>query len=72
MRVFEFVIALVLIVTITRLIRDYLKNKTAHAKLAEKSDEKDARIQALEERVQTLERIVTDDKQSLKDKIDAL
>ncbi|GGX49967.1 hypothetical protein [Saccharospirillum salsuginis] len=70
MDVFKFVIIIVLIGTVGGIVKEVLRNKR---KSELKSNQwKDERIEALEERVATLERILTDDKERLKREIDSL
>lgn len=67
---FWFVLGIIAIVTAGRIASESLKTKR---KLAESnSAEQDARINDLEERIKTLERIVTDKRSKLADEIDAL
>jgi len=68
--VFIFVLLIVLIATVGNIIREVLRNKRKIE--ANNSQWKDERIEALEERVATLERILTDDKERLKREIDSL
>lgn len=71
MDVFVFVLCIVAITTIAGIYREKLK---ADAKAARQQvgDDVDARFKAMEERIQTLERIVTDQKHQLKNTIDSL
>lgn len=71
MEVFEFVLAIIFIATVGGIAKEALryKHKAASSK---QSDQKDERIEALEERVATLERILTDDKERLRREIDDL
>jgi chaperonin cofactor prefoldin len=64
-----FIVAIVAITQIGELAKKWL---TLKAKNERSDPDKDARIEALENRVATLERIATDDKSQLKRTIDAL
>ncbi|MBN8727690.1 MAG: hypothetical protein J0H15_08300 [Xanthomonadales bacterium] len=55
---FVFVLGIVIVVTLARLYREHLRLKASQT---EGSSAAQARIDALEERVRTLEKIVTDD-----------
>jgi hypothetical protein len=54
------------------IISDYLKTKANRGKTIVKFEDQSEKIKALEERVQTLEQIVTDSSYSLKKEIDGL
>lgn len=71
MDVFVFVLCIVAITTIAGIYREKLK---ADAKAAQQQAgaDVDARFNAMEERIRTLERIVTDQKHALKNTIDSL
>lgn len=71
MDVFVFVLCIVAITTLGGLIREKLKNDRKQVSNQNES-QIDARFAEMEARIQTLERIVTDQKTLLKDKIDAL
>lgn len=64
---FEFVLAILIIVFAYKTISSYIQSRSDHAKAGEASD-LDADLQALEERVRVLERIVTDERYDLKRK----
>lgn len=70
MDVFVFVLAVIVITTIAGLIKEQMKQrrKVDNAMGADQQ----ARIDKLEARVATLERILTDDKSQLRQDIDAL
>lgn len=70
MQVFEFVIVIVALATLGSMFRGWLKHREKHAKPI--APESDPRIDALEKRVQVLERIVTDKAEKLKDDINNL
>lgn len=70
MDVFVFILLIVLIGTVGGIVKEVMRNKR---KLNATSGQwKDERIEALEERVATLERILTDDKERLRREIDDL
>jgi cell division protein FtsB len=71
MDVFVFVLAIIAITTVGGIYREKMKNEAKAAK-HQNNGELDARFADMEERIQTLERIVTDQKTQLKDKIEAL
>ncbi|EAR09794.1 hypothetical protein [Reinekea blandensis] len=71
MDVFVFVLCIVAITTVAGIYREKLK-ADAKAARAQAGDDVDARFRAMEERIQTLERIVTDQKHRLKNTIDSL
>jgi membrane protein YqaA with SNARE-associated domain len=54
------------------IVSAYLKAKTANGKTQVKFEDQSEKIKALEERVQTLEKIVTDSSYSLKNEINGL
>lgn len=71
MDVFVFVLCIVAITTLGGLIREKLKND--RKQVGNQNEEQiNTRFAEMEARIQTLERIVTDQKTLLKDKIDAL
>ncbi|MEJ2046019.1 MAG: hypothetical protein P8X74_21845 [Reinekea sp.] len=70
MDVFVFVLAIVAIGCFTGIYKERLKNQAKIAKYQNADVEE--RFREMEERIQTLERIVTDQKSQLRDKIDAL
>ena len=75
MQVFEMVVIIVAIVFIYKAISDLSKHKSMHKADISELDErlkKLEKIENLEERVQVLEKIVTDKNYDLKDKIDSL
>jgi hypothetical protein len=63
MSVFVFILGIVIVTTLAQLYREHLRLK---ARQTEGSTSAQARIDALEERVRTLEKIVTDDGYDLK------
>lgn len=69
MNVFTFVVVLVTVVMCARLVQVYLENR---GRSDDELDETIAKIDALEERVQVLERIITENRFDLKQKIDNL
>lgn len=69
----DFWVFIICIVAITTVAGIYTEKLKADAKSAERqSTDADARFAEMEERIRTLERIVTDQKAQLKDRIDAL
>jgi phage shock protein B len=70
MDVFVFVLAIIIITTIAGLIKEQMKQRRKMDNAA--GADQQARIDKLEERVATLERILTDDKSQLRQDIDAL
>lgn len=68
MNVFEFVLFLLIIVFVYKAIEAYIKSRSEQTKAADTTADLDAGLQALEERVQVLERIVTDERYDLKRK----
>jgi hypothetical protein len=67
MNAFEFVLGILIIVFAYKVIETYIKSRSQQTKEAETTD-LDAGLQALEERVRVLERIVTDERYDLKRK----
>ena len=72
MNVFHMVIWIVAIVSIASVLEKYLKNRANEKKNSEVSDETLQKMEALEERIRVLERIVTDNKFDLRKQIDEL
>ncbi len=72
MNVFQFVIAIVAIVIIGDVIKKWLTLREKREQRAAQAPDQNARLAAMEERIQTLERLVTDKKSHLKAEIDAL
>ncbi len=70
MDVFVFVLAVIVITTIAGLIKEQMKQRRKMDNAV--GADQQARIDKLEERVATLERILTDDKSQLRQDIDAL
>lgn len=70
MDVFVFVLAIIIITTIAGLIKEQMKQRRKMDNAV--GADQQARIDKLEERVATLERILTDDKSQLRQDIDAL
>jgi hypothetical protein len=69
MAVFVVILGIVIVVTLARLYREHLRLK---ARQAEGSTSAQARIDALEERVRTLEKIITDDGYDLRREFNTL
>lgn len=72
MNVFHMVIWIVAIVSIASVLEKYLKNRAKEHKGAEVSDDTLQKVDALEERIKVLERIVTENKFDLRKQIDDL
>lgn len=74
MNVFSFVIALVTVVLCARLIQVYIETRNNRSRSAEDVDVEQtiAKIEALEERVRVLERIITEHRFDLEKQIDNL
>jgi hypothetical protein len=74
MNVFSFVIALVTVVLCARLIQVYIETRNNRRQSAGDIDIEQtvARIEALEERVRVLERIITESRFDLEKEIDSL
>lgn len=72
MNVFHMVIWIVAIVAIANVLEKYLKNRAADKKNNAVSDDTLEKMEALEERIQVLERIVTEKKFDLRKQIDDL
>lgn len=70
MQVFEFLVAVVVIGTLASMFRSWLKHKENH--INTDTEQSSKRMDALEARVQVLERIVTDKAEKLKDDINNL
>jgi hypothetical protein len=69
---FYFVLILVAIVMCAEIIKTWLKQKQAEPVVDEELAETLARIDQLEERIQVLERIITENRFDLKKEIDSL
>lgn len=69
---FSFVIAIIIVVSLTGLAKTYLKQRNRRPEQAEELRETLVRIDELEERVKVLERIVTESKYDLKREIERL
>ncbi len=72
MNVFTFVIVLVTVVLCARLIQAYLENRSNDSRSADEFEETIAKMDVLEERIQVLERIITENRFDLKKEIDGL
>jgi len=70
--VFTFVIIIVIVVSLSELAKTYLKQRETKTETDEDLNETLLKIEALEERVQVLERIVTGKRYDLKKEIDDL
>jgi len=71
MEVFPFIVAIVAITTVGGLLRQLIQSRTPKHQAASEQDN-DLRFKEMEERIQTLERIVTDQRSSLRSEIDSL
>jgi hypothetical protein len=69
MDIFVFILAIVALGIVGDVVKKGMHNKSKNALT---DDESRARFKALEDRIETLERIVTDQKTELKQKIDSL
>ncbi len=72
MNVFHMVIWIVAIVSIASVLEKYLKQRAKEKNNNEVSDDTLQKVDALEERIQVLERIVTENKFDLRKEIDKL
>lgn len=72
MNVFTFVIVLVTVVLCARLIQAYLEQKKTGARSDDELEQTIAKLDRLEERIQVLERIITENRFDLKKQIDNL
>ena len=74
MDVFEMVVWIVVVSCITGVITTWLKSRSEQGGdvAAALSKDQDEKIAALEDRIQVLERLVTDNREALKREIDAL
>lgn len=72
MQIFEMVVIIVAIYYIYKIITDLSKHKSEHKAAITELDARLNKIEDLEERIQVLEKIVTDKNYDLKDKIDSL
>ena len=74
MVVYEMVVAIVAIVMVTAVIKQWLKTKAAKGdpNLAKAFEAKMKQVDELEKRVKTLEKIVTDKRHKLAEEIDGL
>lgn len=70
--VFTFVLLLVAIVSFAKIIQSYIERKQEKDTSGEDIEETLARIDALEERIRVLERIITENRYDLKREIDSL
>lgn len=72
MNVFTFVFLTVTVVCCAKLVQAYIENRNKNRTDDEAVDETLLKIDRLEERIQVLERIVTEDRYDLKKRIDNL
>lgn len=71
MDVFVFILCIIAMTTFGGIYREKLRNENKRLK-SNNDAQMNARFAEMEERIQTLERIVTDQKSQLKSKIDSL
>lgn len=72
MNVFTFVIILVTVVLCARLIQVYFEHKKTDSRSVDELEQTIAKMDRLEERIQVLERIITENRFDLKKQIDNL
>ncbi|MGH8166660.1 MAG: hypothetical protein ACREQ1_05440 [Woeseiaceae bacterium] len=73
MNVFTFVFLTVTVVLVAQLIKSYLENRNKRNAASEEADDDTLlKIDRLEERIEVLERIVTENRYDLKNQIDNL
>ena len=72
MNPFTFVIVLVTVVLCARLIQSYLENRGNDSRSDDELERTIAKMDVLEERIQVLERIITENRFDLKREIDGL
>jgi len=72
MNVFTFIFMTVTVVLCAKLIQAYIENRNKNKAEHEAVDETLLKIDRLEERIQVLERIITEDRFDLKKRIDSL
>lgn len=70
--VFQFVVIIVIVVSLSELAKTYLKQRARRTEPNEELNETLLRIDELEERIKVLERIVTENRYDLKKEIDGL
>lgn len=70
--VFTFVVIIVIVVSLSELAKTYLKQRDRIPEPNEDLDETMRKIDELEDRIQVLERIVTENRYDLKKEIDGL
>ncbi len=70
--VFQFVVIIVIVVSLSELAKTYLKQRARKTEPNEELNETLLKIDELEERIKVLERIVTEDRYDLKKEIDGL
>jgi hypothetical protein len=72
MNVFTFVFLTVTVVLCAKLIQTYIENRGKNRSEDESANEMMLKVDRLEERIQVLERIITEDRYDLKKRIDNL
>jgi hypothetical protein len=70
--IFTFVVIIVIVVSLSELAKTYLKQRDRIPEPNEDLDETMRKIDELEDRIQVLERIVTENRYDLKKEIDGL
>ncbi len=70
--VFQFVVIIVIVVSLSELAKTYLKQRARKTEPNEELNETLLKIDELEDRIKVLERIVTEDRYDLKKEIDQL
>ncbi len=69
---YSFVLCIIAIVMVASVIKAYLKNRHQKLEVDPELEETLAKIEVLEERIQVLERIITENRFDLKKEIDQL
>jgi len=69
---FSFVLCLTIVVLVAQVLKSYLKQRPQKSEVNEELEESLAKIDRLEERIQVLERIITEKHYDLKQEIDSL
>jgi len=72
MHVFEMVLGIVIVVTLAKIINNYMKYKTSNNETMSGLDQRINKLEELEERIKVLEAIITDQNYDLDQKIKSL
>ena len=72
MHVFEMILGVVIVTTIGGLLNNFMKFKTESSETMDGMDERLHKLEDLEERIKTLEKIITDQNYDLDQKIKSL